>query len=549
MNSISLLNYDVDLENLKSAKIQIEAGDYIGAKTVLLKIVENTPNDYEKIIIDEDVVRFEYWNEEEIESFLKFYSQQGGSLKIQEVPSVYPPAFFQLAFLEIEDGNIPLAVEYLTRILSIEADQPLVYIELAAIFSSRKDHDSALALYEKALTIRPFCGPLLKGTILRGKGVQMIELGKLELAESFLNESLMYDPQNKRTLDELTYIQMLKEGAPPVDLEISVSVPRQKIPFCCQCGKPLLIGKDKYTTFQEKEGLFYLCGKCEPMSSKTKSLKALELEKIADRAYQEGDFILAIEVYSKILETDPKNAKLLSNRGLSLLNIKEYDLAVSDCTRVIEIEPGEVYGYFNRGIALYELGQVEKAFSDFEKVINLVPNQPDGYLWRGLCLEKLKHQELAILDYSMAIKLKPDEVGGYINRAKNYYQGGKFDKAQDDLDRALVICPHSAKANFLAGRVHDTIGEAERAYFYFDQAVNLDPENIHYQYFKAKICNQLGDSQEAIIILDKLLESRLSSEFFSEAYQLRGAAYMDLGLNEKALADFENAISIQASLK
>ena len=100
---------------------------------------------------------------------------------------------------------------------------------------------------------------VVKATALRGKGMALIELGDLDLAETTLKESLYYDPDNKLARNELGYIQHLRAGNVPSPVE-PVSYKPTKPTTCKKCGKEFKQGQ----VLKQGGALIYLCDECFP---------------------------------------------------------------------------------------------------------------------------------------------------------------------------------------------------------------------------------------------------------------------------------------------
>ena len=62
-----------------------------------------------------------------------------------------------------------------------------------------------------------------------------------------------------------------------------------------------------------------------------------------DAYYSQGKYDLAIVVYKKALELDPKNVYALNNLGDAYSGQGEYDLAISALEKALEMDPKNVY--------------------------------------------------------------------------------------------------------------------------------------------------------------------------------------------------------------
>ena len=69
----------------------------------------------------------------------------------------------------------------------------------------------------------------------------------------------------------------------------------------------------------------------------TKSNNENELLEEGKNFYNQREFIKSIDIFTKILEFNPKSAKAYSYRGTTYLQLKQYDNAISDYTKSIEL--------------------------------------------------------------------------------------------------------------------------------------------------------------------------------------------------------------------
>ena len=96
--------------------------------------------------------------------------------------------------------------------------------------------------------------------------------------------------------------------------------------------------------------------------------------------YQSGNFDLAIDEFSKAVESDPDNevSMIYSYRGISKLKLNKFNEAIEDFDKAIEIKPKEVKeysnwikNYYNRGVARFYINDLEGACQDWNKSYEL----------------------------------------------------------------------------------------------------------------------------------------------------------------------------------
>jgi tetratricopeptide (TPR) repeat protein len=245
-----------DLEKLQNALQAISQNDFVLARQLLKEIVANAPMKYEYSYRDQGALIIRFWTNEE---FLQHATETEDRKDIVWEQSIYPPAYYYLAVIDVHEGKYESAISNLQKSLKLEPDQPLSFCELGYIMGGDiGEHELSLEFYERALTSRPHITTSAKARALRGKGVQLIELGRLEKAEVCLQDSLRLEPDNELAYGELIYISKLKSGE---DTSPIVGLEKNEVTesFCSSCGKEL--GSEG--TILNKEGkLIYLCKIC-----------------------------------------------------------------------------------------------------------------------------------------------------------------------------------------------------------------------------------------------------------------------------------------------
>nr|XP_046230386.1 tetratricopeptide repeat protein 28 isoform X2 [Scatophagus argus] len=95
--------------------------------------------------------------------------------------------------------------------------------------------------------------------------------------------------------------------------------------------------------------------------------KAEFLERVrrSNQACQQGDYTLAVRLYSEALTADPQNCILYSNRSAAYLRLGQYSTALDDAIKARLINPKWPKAYFRQGVALQYLGRHADALAAF----------------------------------------------------------------------------------------------------------------------------------------------------------------------------------------
>lgn len=84
--------------------------------------------------------------------------------------------------------------------------------------------------------------------------------------------------------------------------------------------------------------------------------------------FPDKDYNKAIELYTKAIELDPKNAVFYANRSLAHLRQESFGSALLDGIAAVNSNPLYLKGYYRRAAAQMSLGKFKQALSDFEYV-------------------------------------------------------------------------------------------------------------------------------------------------------------------------------------
>lgn len=97
-------------------------------------------------------------------------------------------------------------------------------------------------------------------------------------------------------------------------------------------------------------------------------------------AFKGGRFKQAVGLYSQALEVDPTNkgtnSKILQNRAMASIKLKDYKSAISDCTRALTLDPTYIKARKTKARALGESGDWQTAVSEYKDIAESHPDEP-----------------------------------------------------------------------------------------------------------------------------------------------------------------------------
>jgi tetratricopeptide (TPR) repeat protein len=139
------------------------------------------------------------------------------------------------------------------------------------------------------------------------------------------------------------------------------------------------------------------------------------------------------------------------------------------------------------------------------------------------------------------IENTPDFARPYSNRGVAYWKLKQYDKALDDLTRAITLDPEYRDAFYNRGVVFEEVGEYARAVNDYSRVIMIDKDEVIVYYNRGVAYFRLGEFVKAADDFSRAIAIRAD---YTDAYTNRGATYFNLGEYDKAVADYTRALEI-----
>jgi tetratricopeptide (TPR) repeat protein len=275
-----------------------------------------------------------------------------------------------------------------------------------------------------------------------------------------------------------------------------------------------------------------------------------------------------------ILERQPHPLAQWLN-AVALVKLENYQIALTSLNLHIQEYPQDPNGYCYRGICYERLDRLPQALADLDRAISLQAKQPVFHHARGRARQKMGDLAGALADFTITIERKP-QAAVFDDRAEVHRCLGDRISARKDCDLAIELNPKFIHAYFRRGLVFVELGDLELALLDFNITVDLAPQYtdayiqrswIHFRqndYSRAKqdcrtamaidkssfwanyitgvVDSLSGLYHSAIKHFSRAIE--LSPNYVSARYH-RGVVYHELGNTAAAMADFQQARSLQ----
>ncbi len=168
--------------------------------------------------------------------------------------------------------------------------------------------------------------------------------------------------------------------------------------------------------------------------------------------------------YDRALALRPDYAEALSNRGVTLKELKRFEEALASYDRALTVRPDYAEALSNRGATLHELTRFEEALASYDRALTLRPNYAEALSNRGIALKELKRFEEALASYDRALTLRPDYAEALSNRGWTLHELKRFEEALASYDRALALRPDYADAHYNEALCRLLMGDFNRGW-------------------------------------------------------------------------------------
>lgn len=201
-----------DKDFIEAAEGFIAEGDTAEAVAVLQRALVAMPAAWSPTKEDARFLQIAFWDREEFFAHVRFYGNPSKS--VAWVNRSYSKAHYMLSAIASKQGHLQEALEYNDRGLRLEADHPDLWCQKGVIFGKLKRHTESFDCYRRAATVRAWATKSQIARALRGQGVQLVDLNRLDEAEDVLRRSLELEPDSDVAKKELEYIAQQREGTP-----------------------------------------------------------------------------------------------------------------------------------------------------------------------------------------------------------------------------------------------------------------------------------------------------------------------------------------------
>jgi tetratricopeptide (TPR) repeat protein len=244
-----------------------------------------------------------------------------------------------------------------------------------------------------------------------------------------------------------------------------------------------------------------------------------------------GNFKTAVEIFSELLETDPRMHAAARELGLTHFDSKSYkdalvifrslqalkyekaetqyyiaetlrclerfQEALNEFDIAVELEPSEIMPRYGRALTLMALNCFQDALTEFDTLLEMKPNDIDVQIQKGLLLRKSgKHSE-ALQCFRLVETYQPQNLDLLINIGISLSDNGRSEEALEYLDAALRKDPYNEQAKSAQSRIYASLTKWENAIRILDELICMRPDALELKLNKAIYLRRSGKTQFA----------------------------------------------------
>src|SRR6185369_3676202 len=221
------------------------------------------------------------------------------------------------------------------------------------------------------------------------------------------------------------------------------------------------------------------------------SVKTEDLMQAAQAAAENDNYVVAEQLFRRVLEKDPKHKTARRNLGYVLSEQRKYPEAIAVLQEQTKINPFEDYAYNLLGRVYWQQQDYANAEQSFRKQIEVTPLNPAAHASLGQMLVDWRKYKEAVHELEQAISLAPEEELLHVSLGRAYLNLGEDEKSIKSFEEALKLDRSPLVLNDIA-------------YYLAVQGVQLDKAQQYAESAVTSMANSLRNVEAATLTLDDL---------------------------------------------
>jgi tetratricopeptide (TPR) repeat protein len=201
-------------------------------------------------------------------------------------------------------------------------------------------------------------------------------------------------------------------------------------------------------------------------------LSADDLVKKGNEARKNGNYALAVDLFNRAIEADPKSKAAWNDLGIVYLDDQKDELAISAFQKQIAINPYHYNAYDNLGRVYLRQRKYDEAETWFRKQLEIQPLHQHALTNLGIALLETHKYDDAIPQLQKAASLATDDASCQVRLGQAYLNLDQDDKATAAFEKAIKISATPSVWNDIAYQLALKGAHLELARSYAESAVS-----------------------------------------------------------------------------
>ena len=237
----------------------------------------------------------------------------------------------------------------------------------------------------------------------------------------------------------------------------------------------------------------------------------------------------------------PDDARALRDRGNVYVAMNKPQQALADFDAAIKVDPNDAASHEAAGLAYAMLEKWDESRASLTKAAELDPDSPVPLVQRGRVNFLAGDRQAAIDDVSHALQISPGFMFALLLRGQLYAQGEEWDKALVDAEELIAMAPGSADALRLWAAAVSNTKKTDEVLEQLERMHDLTPDDSGLSLRMALLYGAKNDAQRAVDAYSQTIAGEPQNWF---AFQGRADTYLNLGQQDKAVEDYEQALQL-----
>ncbi len=391
----------------------------------------------------------------------------------------------RFAQMQIRKRKYKEGITLLNELLTLEPNNPDIYILKAEIYADLDHSEQAIKNYKKALR---YIEPEDRNFLYIDIANEYQNIGKFDKAILYLEKAIERDPMN-----DMAYMEIL------FSFQISENVEQALVFFNRQ------IDKNPYNHLA-----WFYAGIC---------LYDLELYEKSEDAFS----------YAIAIKDDFYEAYL--QRAEALIALEQFDEAIAILKEVLRNDKQLGITYFTIGTCYEQKEEYEDALHYYQLAINKNPGFADAWLGAGVVLNKLDKNKESFNYIKKSVELDSSNTESLMALAELNKDNGLFEEALENYLSVKQIDPTLPYLWLEFSELFFVVGNIEQAIEIITEGMQIIPDNADLKYRLAAYFYSINLNEEAHRILIGALEldrSKLQDMFDFNPYLINNPEIIDI---------------------